>query len=423
LETAQRQTVLPDGIEIPTIRRSSRPKHGPAQKGMHDTYVRRRRYKRILGSTLVILVITAAILFIAMKYFVPTKMVFYRVVAGPKALQISGPGLLDATNRVIVSSRLEGRLATQPLNINQPVIKDQVLARIEAQEIIDQLAAARADAAAAVQRVAEARSDKEIEASVFDKASHDLERRKSLAGMGIASRLEFETADAVFRQAEVKLDRAKITIDRFAAQAMSADANVKVLEAKLAQATITSPLNGIVIERDKNLGELVQPGQPILQLVELQSIVVAARLDESLMDRLEKGQRVTVRFQSEPSQTYEGSVLQLHRILDQQTREFTVDISLGSLPSNWALGQRATVYFSSENPDRASVLVPLQFLSRQDGRPGFWFYRDGRARWGNVSLGYSTLELADIVSGVKPGDIVLDPSVCYEYALVKPLEQ
>jgi HlyD family secretion protein len=386
----------------------------------------RRDGMRVNGAWLRIIAATSIaatlIFLIFVWYFVPTRVEFYRVVAAPSGLQISGPGLLDATNRVIISTKLQGRLATQPVYINRPVTKGQVLVTIDAEEIVNQLAAARADAQAAKQRVAETLRDTEIAQSVFEKTLGDLDRRKGLAGIGVVSRAELESVGATFRQAEAALARAKIGVERATAQALSADATVKALETKLADATIASPLDGVVVSRERSLGEFVQPGQPILQVVELQSIIVAARLDESLMSRLQKGQKTTVRFHSEPLLTYHGTVVDLHRLVDQETREFTVDVTLESLPQNWALGQRATVDISVER-DLESMLVPIKYLSRRDGRSGLWFYRNGRARWGTVSIGYPAVEFVDITSGVKLGDVILDPFNRFEYQPVTLTDQ
>ncbi|WOJ88126.1 efflux RND transporter periplasmic adaptor subunit [Methylocapsa polymorpha] len=341
---------------------------------------------------------------------------FYRV-SPQSRLEVSGPGLLDATNRVVISAQIEGRLASLKVVRGDVVLPGDALATIEADEIAQQLASSRADATAAEQHVAEARSEKSRAESVYDKAAVDVLRRRALAARGITSQTDLSTAEAALQQGKADLDRSATSIDRAMAQAQSATALQQMLAARLAKAKLASPVAGIVVSREPSVGDLVRPGQKIFEIVDPLSIVISARFDESVMGHVEIGQAAKVRFVSEPSTLREGRVVELRRIVDQETREFEADIALTSLPKNWALGQRATVQVEVRH-DPNALLVPTSFLARRDGRGGLWFYKDGRVRWGVVQMGYSLGGFVEIASGVSANDVIVHPEGRYEYERV-----
>jgi HlyD family secretion protein len=126
-----------------------------------------------------------------------------------------------------------------------------------------------------------------------------------------------------------------------------------------------------------------------------------------------------VSFNSDPQHPIAGRVRLLHREVDPATREFSVDIALASLPRNWALGQRATVLVRAAG-ETPVLGISHGFLARRDGRPGVWLNEGGRARWRAVTLGMPAGEEVEIVAGLAPGDIVLDPSGRYEYQPIVP---
>jgi HlyD family secretion protein len=357
------------------------------------------------------------------KYGRATSLDYYTVAPGA-ILKIKGPGLLDAVNRVVISAKTLGRLTSLPVKLNEIVQPNEVVAADEADEAADQLASIRAEAIAAREHVKEAESERDRARSVYQKASLDFERRSTLASRGVVTQGALDTAAAALEQAKAELVLAQNGIDRAQAQADAAAASERVMAARLANATLTSPIGGLVVSRDRNVGDLVGPAQKILEIVDPRSIVVRARFDESVMNQIAVGQKATVRFISEPAEVYEGTVVELYHLVDQETREFTADVALAILPHNWALGQRATVQVDvPQNP--RDILVPIALLDQRDGQAGLWLYHEGRARWIQVSLGYSAGGAVQITAELKAGDTILQPEDLHEYQrvdLAKPLE-
>ncbi|WP_137391134.1 efflux RND transporter periplasmic adaptor subunit [Rhodoligotrophos defluvii] len=352
-------------------------------------------------------------------YLVPTSVDAHVVHQRMMGLEMTGPGLLDAINRVTITARIQGFLTAINADRNDRVTTGQVLATLESTDLENELAAAKATAESTLRAVAEAESTRDRASISFDKAKRDYDRRLPLLKSKTVSEAEFSVVEAAYKEAEADLVRAGTSVQRAQAEAAAAAANVKVLEARLAEATIRSPLNGVVVFRERNVGDLLMPGAALMQIVDPATIIVSARFDESAMGGIKPGQDARVTFASEPGRTFEGKVLRLSRQVDQETREFTVDITLKELPRNWAMGQRTHVTVLGASTTTA-IAVPQNYITRRDNRAGVWVDRDGRAVWTPVTLGYLSGTDVQITHGLSEGDAVLDPEGRYPYEPVSP---
>lgn len=354
-----------------------------------------------------------------LRYAQPVPVAGLRIEPGPQPWIVRGPGLLDATNRVIVTARSQGRLTLVTVQRNDVVGRGQVLAELDMADLRNQLDAARADAEAADQGVEVARSMAAKAQAERERLVRDNDRRSRLSSSGVVSRAEVDTLQSQLRQAEAELAAALTSITRAESQRRSAAATQQAILVRVEEGSIRSPLDGVVISRERNVGDVVLPGAPIMQLVEPASIIVSARFDESTMGVLRAGQRAEVSFVSAQRHQYSGQVLRIGRLVDEETREFTVEVVLDELPEHWALGQRGTVAVQTE-VESSRPFVPQHFVRREDGRAGLWFFEAGRARWRPVRLGFTSGPLVEVLEGASHGDVVLEPFGRYEYQPVVP---
>ena len=185
-----------------------------------------------------------------------------RITPAIVGLEVSGPALLDARNKVTITARIQGYQKTVKLDRNDPVKVGQVLAQLESEDIANQLAASVADAEAADRSISEARSDQERAHASAEKAKLDYDRKRGLREKNIITEGDWVATEAAFRQTQAELARSATTIAKASAMSASAEANVKLLEVRLRDATIRSPLNGVVVSRDRNVEDLLCPARP-----------------------------------------------------------------------------------------------------------------------------------------------------------------
>ena len=115
-----------------------------------------------------------------------------------------------------------------------------------------------------------------------------------------------------------------------------------------------------------------------------------------------------------PNEIFNGTVLRVIHQVDQETREFTVDITIEHLPDSWALGQRANAVVHAPSLV-ATISIPQRLTARRNGRVGVWLVRNGRAEWAPVELGYPAGDAVQVVNGLTAGDIVIPSEGIYEF--------
>ena len=229
--------------------------------------------------------------------------------AGPADLVLTG---IVTTNDVIVSSQVGGRLSQLLVTEGSSVQPNQVIATLEpgelradrafyarsAEAMAAQMDAARSEIAAAVAQDSEARANLANARRVFD-------RTQALLTGGGVSQQEVEAARTSLSVAEARVEAADrqvanrrsalAAIDRqqAAAAAQTTKANVR-----LTYSEITAPSAGIVDVRAARVGEVITPGQPIVTLVNPDSLWVRADVEETYIDRVRLGDTLTVRLPS-----------------------------------------------------------------------------------------------------------------------------
>jgi membrane fusion protein (multidrug efflux system) len=116
---------------------------------------------------------------------------------------------------------------------------------------------------------------------------------------GTLSRAESQTQTVSVKQAE--LARAEALLK-------SAQADLAVAELNLEHAVVRAPIDGVVAKRSVEVGQIVQPGQPLLALVPLQDVWVIANFKETQLTRIRPGQRAEVRIDTYPDTVFVGTV-------------------------------------------------------------------------------------------------------------------
>jgi membrane fusion protein (multidrug efflux system) len=176
-----------------------------------------------------------------------------------------------------------------------------------------QAAAARAQAGAAQAQIAAAQANAE-------KARRDVDRLRPLAERNIVSKQQFDAVVAASAAADAQVRAARETASAASSQATAAGAGVRVTRSKiesaraardaaalqLSYAVIVAPMDGIVAKKSVEVGQLVQPGQPIMSVVPLNDVWVTANLKETQTRDLKVGDPVEVEVDAYPGRTFHG---------------------------------------------------------------------------------------------------------------------
>jgi len=255
-------------------------------------------------------------------------------------------GTVDS-NQVIVSSRVPGRIEKLAVEEGTAVKPGDLIAQLDASELQAQAAAARAtmgslgarigeaqateaqakgqtssDVLNAQARVQAARAQLQEAQADAERIQGDAERAVSLAQQGIASKQQADQQTAMLRAARARVqalqDQVRAAEQELAAaqarthQARAAASNVAATRGQQAQAQaqleeaqtrlgytrIVAPVGGVISVRAAREGEVVQPGEPIVTIIDLSDTWVRAALPETYADSIRLGDELRVRLPS-----------------------------------------------------------------------------------------------------------------------------
>lgn len=374
------------------------------------------------GRRWLLLAAAAGLALLGWRYAVPARAEAIVVQAAPFTRSVTGPGLLDALVKVEVAARIQGRIAELPVEEGDRVAAGTLLARLDPGDAAHLLAQAGAQTEAARRAVTEAESDRDGAEAALLRAQSDFQRKEALLPRGFATRAEYDAARATLDQANATAERSRSAVLRARDQLNAAEAGERSAGVRVGDAVIVAPVAGIVTDRLHSVGDVVSPGMAILRLVDPSSLVLATRLDESVMAVVQPGQAAEIRYVSYPGRVFHGRVLRLGRSVDTTTREFTVDVTPDEPPPHWAIGQRATVSLVTATAPQV-IAVPQEALAPRAGQPGLWVAEGGRrARWRPVRLGAAADGRIEVPEGLKDGEVVLRrPQGLYAFKPVTPV--
>lgn len=202
------------------------------------------------------------------------------VERGDLTVSVTATGTLQPTTRVEVSSELAGTLAKVEIDYNDPVAVGQVLALLDTSKIAAQVANAKAQEASARARLVQA------EATATEVAE-TLATQQELSSKGLASRSNMVTVEANDARARAAVDMAR-------ADLTLAEANHALARADLDKAAIRSPIDGVVLNRKAEAGQIVGPGlnDPVLFVLaeDLTRMELLANVDEADIGQVRVGQ-------------------------------------------------------------------------------------------------------------------------------------
>ena len=386
-----------------------------------------RRFLRWL-KWLILLGISAGLVALAMKPK-PVEVDAGEVTIGAMQLTIDDDGETRVRDRYLVSAPLAGRLVRIDCDPGDAVKKGDVLATVlpAAPDLLDPRAHAQAraavDAAEASIRNAEAHAKaREDDLSLLEKARR---RSQVLHEKGNIADAEFEQAESAYIAGKNAITAAKAAVEvaRFELeQAKTAllhfDTPQLATQTEVRDYTILCPIDGTVLRIEEKSSRMLQVGEPLLEIGDAGELEM--RIDVLSQDavRIQPGQKVIVEHWGgeqplsgrvrlvEPSAYTKVSALGV----DEQRVDVIADFdSLAGQGTSLAHGYRIEARIVVWEGDKVTK-VPVGALFRE--RSDWAVYRiDGQvARLSTIKLGRNNGEVAEVLSGLDPGDrVILHP--------------
>jgi HlyD family secretion protein len=371
----------------------------------------RRAFRR---STVVLLLLVAAIAVVAARWLRPRTIEVVRAGRGTAVDAVYATGTVEAAERVTVKARVAGAIVELHAKEGARVTKGEILARIDARALRAELERANAESWAATRHAGDAAprlAALEAQARV---ARAELEEAKSQRGRVVrlvegdaATPADLERAETRVAVAEARLganadEQRALRID-LAARVAGASAAAAETSARVADAEVRSPIDGVVLARTVEPGEVVSVNQPLLRVGDVTDLVLECAVDEADVGRVAVGQKAAVALYAFPQQVFRGRVREVLPEADRAKKAFVVKVVLDEPPPGLRSGMTAEVNVIVD--ERAgALLVPAEAV---DAAGNAWVVNEGRAQRRAVRVGIRDLARAEVLDGIAEGEEVV----------------
>ncbi|NLK98112.1 MAG: efflux RND transporter periplasmic adaptor subunit [Epulopiscium sp.] len=258
----------------------------------------------------------------------------------------------------------------------------------------------------------------EIQLQDAKKAYEDM---KTLYEIGSASKQQldqmktaYETASIGYNSAKDAYDLfinslSKESIERAESQLTQAAATKEGLEVQLANAyeslkdtAVKSPIDGIVSSRTIDPGEMVSGAVAPFTIIQMDTVSVEVNVSEQLINKIEKGQKVTVHVSSAFDKPFEGTIHAISPAADERTFTYPVKIEIPNKEGLLKPGMFAEVEFSADTVKDA-VIVPREAVLTEGDVHYVYIVEGDRAKKLAVKLGLDNGKEAEILEGLNEG--------------------
>jgi HlyD family secretion protein len=337
---------------------------------------------------------------------------------GPIAAKVTATGTLSALVTVSVGAQVSGRIATLGADFESTVKTGQVIATIEPSLFRAAVEQARANDAAAVAAVAKADAARA-------NAEKQFVRAKSLLSQGLIAGTDYDVAEAAYSEALADVVAAKSNVLESKAALDQANLN-------LHYTTIVSPIDGIVISRNVDVGQTVAAAlqAPVLFTIaqDLTHMQVDTDVAEGDIGKIHAGMNVSFTVDAYPSRTFSGVVRQVRdnaqTIQNVVTYDAVIDVDNSQRLLKPGMTASVTFVYATEanvlrvsnaalrfKPDAPTLALMTKTtppaLTRPDQRL-VWISRAGSAEAALTRIGISDGVTTEIVEGdLHEGDLAI----------------
>lgn len=311
---------------------------------------------------------------------------------------ITATGTIEPVTSVTVGTQVSGIVSKLYVDYNSVVRKGQVIAELDRTNLLSELNTAKANLSSAQ--------------SSLNYQQANLNRYSELYKKGLVSADDYEAAQLSYRQSKE--------------QVATANESVRRAQTNLGYATITSPIDGVVLSKSVEEGQTVAASFNTPELFkiaqDLTNMRVVADVDEADIGDVKEGERVTFTVDAYPDDTFEGSVTQVRQEATTTNNVVTYEVVISAPNAQLKLKPGLTASVTIYTAEKTGVLsVPskaLRFTPTKEtvgnkkivdsnGNNKVWIMAGNEIKAVPVSIGMTDGTHTQIMSGLKEGQEII----------------
>ena len=364
------------------------------------------RYKPWIMIILLVLLVSFAIY----RWWQGPLLPSYEVVSSPLIQTVVASGRVEKVSRTQIGSEITGVVLERLVQEGDRVSRGDVLLVLKSDEISAQVRQAEAELKElATTRRPQAEVDLANAKVQLEQAQREAVRRRNTE-LGILSAEEREKSIEAEKLARNNLESARLKVASLAPDKVEETKlreQLAALQAQLAKTKIRAEVSGIILTRNVEPGDLVQPSQTLFTIALDGATEIRVPFDERNLPLLALQQKAAVITDAYPDQPFPAHINFIAQSIDAQRG--TVDVRLTVDPVPDFLRQDMTVSVNVETNKREQTLViPNDALSSISGNKAMVILvRNRKIQRHPITLGLRGLVMSEVVAGLKEGDHVL----------------
>ena len=394
---------------------------------------KKRRKRIIYGSIAAVLVLVVAGVLIAATSggtkIDPSKLA--KVERGNLAKSVVATGKIEPITKVEIKSKASGIVKKLYVDYGDKVTKGQVLAELDKEEIQARVDQARAQLEGSSASLNGTRAD--LERAKVDAEGPDVpllkrayERAQGMAKDGVVSASALDDAEKNYEMALNKQNVSKAQLQVLQAKIGQAQgqvaqdrANLKQLEEELGYTTIESPIDGIVLSRDVEIGDAVSSilvlgssSTLVMTLGDTSEVYVKGKVDESDIGKVYLGQPARIKVESFKDKTFTGKVTKISPMGVEKDNVTTFEVRVSINNPEGVLKAMMTANAEIILEEHKNVLqIPEGSIIYDKDKKASVEVPDPKAKEGKrkvaVNIGISNGAKTELLQGLKEGDQVV----------------
>jgi HlyD family secretion protein len=350
---------------------------------------------------------------------------------GDIARSVVATGKVQPITKVEVKSKASGIVTRLDTDINAHVHQGQILAQLDQQEILDQVAAQKAMLTAAESNARAAAASIEYdkvnaEAPDLPMYKHTYDRTLEMSKEGVVSQQSLDDAQQKYLAAANTRDKAvsQINVDtsklrQAEAQVAQNQASLKQLEEQLGYTTITSPMDGTILSRDVEMGDAVSSilvlgstATLVMTIGDTRQVYVQGKVDEADIGKVYMGQPARIKVESFKDKTFLGKVTKIAPLGVEKDNVTTFEVRVSIDNPGGELKANMTANAEILLDEHKNVLtVPEQAVIYDNNRNASVEVPDPKQKTGrrkvSIQAGISNGTKTEILGGLNSGDTVI----------------
>ncbi|MDR6885489.1 efflux RND transporter periplasmic adaptor subunit [Bacillus sp. 3255] len=209
----------------------------------------------------------------------------------------------------------------------------------------------------------------DVSSDELDKVTLDYEKAKAATESAISQQ---QAATSQLSAAEAKLSLTKEgatanTLEQLRADVAAKQAALNLIQIAVKNAGVVSPIDGIIVKKNVNAGEMAQAGAALLTVVNMDKVKVEVSVPEGMINAIKQGAKGTVTVPSIPGKTFEGTITFISPVSDTNNNTFPIKLTVDNPDATLHAGAVASVAFGG-NASESRVEVPKIALIQKDGK-------------------------------------------------------